>query len=440
MSDKSACALGQEIAAGTVMPSKLTAQLLEQAQAHPHFSAIFARLCPERAMAEAEAADQRARAGTRRHILDGVPLSWKDLFDVAGSPAEAGSRLLQGRMPERDAPVVARASALGSVALGKTHMSELAFSGLGLNPMAATSPCVNDLGAVSGGSSSGAAASVAFGLAPAAVGSDTGGSIRVPAAWNDLVGFKPTHDILPLEGVVPLAPKFDTIGPICRTVSDAAALFAMLSGQSAVAQAHPARPLRLAVLTCSAIEECDDAPKAAFERACFHIRAAGHDIAQIADDRVSQMLDLSAVLYTSEAYGIWRDMIEAQPTAMYAPILERFRQGAQFSAPDYVAAWRRLEELRRMIWQAVSGYDAVLLPTVPIMPPKKQRLEEENDYYVRANLMTLRNTRVGNLLGACAITLPSATPSCGVMAIAPPQHDARLLGIAAELEGLCRTL
>ena len=438
MSDKSACHLGQAIAKGEVTPSQLTEEMLNRAQGHPLVDRIFARLCQERAMAEAQAADHRARAGTRRHILDGVPLSWKDLFDVAGYGTEAGSKLLQGRVPEHDAIVVARTAQLGAVALGKTHMSELAFSGLGLNPMTATSPCVNDPEAVSGGSSSGAAASVAFGLAPATVGSDTGGSIRVPSAWNDLVGFKPTHDLLPLTGVVPLAPKFDTVGPICRTVEDAMALFSMLQGDTSVQQPQPCGALRLAVLSCSEIAECDAAPQAAFGHACTQIRAAGHYIEHVEDERVSQMLGLSAVLYTSEAYGLWRDAIEAAPDAMYPPILERFRQGAQFDAPAYVAAWHQLEQLRTQIWQDLRGYDAVLLPTVPILPPKQRRLEEESAYYVRANLMTLRNTRVGNLLGACAITLPSATPSCGVMALAPPHHDRALLNIAAAIEAPCR--
>ncbi len=184
--------LGRGIAAGEIDPVALTQTYLDAIAAHPLKDRIYARLTPDRALAEAQAAADRAKAGQRRGLLDGVPISWKDLFDTAGVATEAGSALLAGRVPDRDAVVLRNATAAGLVCLGKTHMSELAFSGLGYNPITATPPCVNDAEAVPGGSSSGAAASVAFGLAPAGIGSDTGGSVRIPAVWNDLVGLKTT--------------------------------------------------------------------------------------------------------------------------------------------------------------------------------------------------------------------------------------------------------
>ena len=222
--------LGRAIGTGDIDPRDLTAAFLDMAKAHPFRDRIYARLMEDRAMAEAEAAYARAKDGVRRGLLDGVPVSWKDLFDTAGVATEAGTALLKDRIPTRDAEVLRRASNAGLVALGKTHMSELAFSGLGLNPVTATTPCVNDHLAVSGGSSSGAAGSVAFGLAPGAIGSDTGGSVRIPSAWNDLVGLKTTAGRLPLEGVVPLAAAFDTVGPLVKTVEDAAESFAILDG------------------------------------------------------------------------------------------------------------------------------------------------------------------------------------------------------------------
>ncbi|MDH3264989.1 MAG: amidase family protein, partial [Paracoccaceae bacterium] len=190
--------LGRGIASGGIDPVELAEAFLEAIAAHPDASRIYARTTPERARAEAKAAAERARAGHRRHPLDGVPISWKDLFDSAGVATEAGSALLAGRVPVADAAVLANATAQGSVCLGKTHLSELAFSGLGLNPITATPPNVNDPAAVPGGSSSGAAASVAFGLAAGAIGSDTGGSVRIPAAWNDLVGLKTSVGRLPM--------------------------------------------------------------------------------------------------------------------------------------------------------------------------------------------------------------------------------------------------
>ena len=190
--------LGRGIAAGVIDPVDLTEVYLAAIDAHEHRDRIYARVTHDRARAEAKAAAVRAASGFRRGPLDGVPVSWKDLFDSAGIGTEAGTALLAGRVPTRDAKVLETATAAGLVCLGKTHMSEIAFSGLGLNPITATPPCVNDAGAVAGGSSSGAAASVAFGLAAAGIGTDTGGSVRIPAAWNDLVGLKTSHGRLSL--------------------------------------------------------------------------------------------------------------------------------------------------------------------------------------------------------------------------------------------------
>ena len=209
---RTAAELGRAIGAGTVDPVDLTQAYLDAAQAHPMEARIYARLTPERALAEAMAARRRARTEQRLSVLDGVPISWKDLFDTAGIVTEAGSALLKDRTPARDAEVLRNATAAGLVCLGKTHMSELAFSGLGLNPVTATPPCINDHKAVSGGSSSGAAASVAFGLAACGIGTDTGGSVRIPAAWNDLVGLKTTAGRVSSAGVVPLCETFPDAG------------------------------------------------------------------------------------------------------------------------------------------------------------------------------------------------------------------------------------
>src|SRR5690606_31817067 len=192
----SAADLGRGIGAGGIDPRALTEVYLAAIEAHPAADDIYARTTADRARAEAEAAAERARTGLRRGLLDGVPVSWKDLFDTAGVGTESGTRLLAGRVPEHDAANVTAATRAGLVCLGKTHMTELAFSGLGINPRTATPANINDPELAPGGSSSGAAASVAFGLAAAGIGSDTGGSIRVPAGWNDLVGLQPGHGVL----------------------------------------------------------------------------------------------------------------------------------------------------------------------------------------------------------------------------------------------------
>jgi aspartyl-tRNA(Asn)/glutamyl-tRNA(Gln) amidotransferase subunit A len=364
-----------------------------------------------------------------------VPLSWKDLFDTAGAATEAGSALLKGRVPARDAAVLATATAHGAVCIGKTHMSELAFSGLGLNPVTATPPCVNDEAAVAGGSSSGAAASVAFGLAPAAIGSDTGGSVRIPAAWNDLVGLKTTAGRLPLTGVVPLCETFDTIGPLAHTVEDCAEILAILEGgRAADLKGASLAGARLMVLETVALDDLRDRPAKGFEGALARLGAVGARIERGAVPAVAEALSLATLLRTSEAYGIWRDTIEAAPEKMFPRILDRFRAGAAFAASDYVAGWRRLHALRAIWADSTAAFDAVVLPTAPILPPDAARLMTDDAYYVSENLLALRNTQIANMLGLCAITLPTGQPSCGISLMAPAGAEERLLRLAAAAE------
>jgi len=431
----SAAALGRAIEAGQINPVELAEYFLDAAAAHPMGARIYARLTPARARGEAMSAAARAKSSLRRHPLDGVPLSWKDLFDTAGVATEAGSALLKGRVPQADAQVLQTATLLGSVALGKTHMSELAFSGLGLNPVTATPPCIHDEQAVAGGSSSGAAASVAFGLAPAAVGSDTGGSVRIPAAWNDLVGLKTTLGLLPTQGVVPLCESFDTVGPLARSVEDCALLLSLLAGNKpADLTGASLSGTRLAVLQTTALDDLRPEPARAFETALPRLSAAGAQITHIAAPEVAEALILAAALFPAEAYAIWGPTIEAAPQNMFPRILDRFRAGAQVSATDYITARRRLTHLRAIFADRTGGFDAVLVPTSAILPPNAKRLMTDDAYYVSENLLALRNTRIGNLMDQCVLTLPTGHPSCGLSLMSAPRTEARLLrlGQAAE--------
>ncbi|MEL7301623.1 MAG: amidase family protein [Pseudomonadota bacterium] len=433
--DKTAAEQGRAIGTGALDPVELAELYLEASAAHPLHDRIYARLTAPRARAEAEAARARARTGTRRGPLDGVPISWKDLFDTAGVVTEAGSALLEGRVPARDAEVLAAATAQGLVCLGKTHMSELAFSGLGYNPITATSPCVHDPDCVSGGSSSGAAASVAHGLAAAGIGTDTGGSVRIPAAWNDLVGLKTTAGRISNAGLVPLCARFDTVGPLTRSVEDAALLLAALEGR------RPADLLgaglsgaRLLVLESIVFDDIEEAPATAYEMAAARLSATGAVLERAPSVEIEEAFSFALSLYTAEAYGLWRDVIEAAPEKMFPEILERFRLGAGVSAADYVAGWARLTRLRQAFFAATAGYDAVIMPSCPILPPQIARLGTDHDYYVSRNLYTLRNTRVANLMGAASLTLPTGVPSCGLMLMVPPMQEERLLRLGAAAE------
>jgi aspartyl-tRNA(Asn)/glutamyl-tRNA(Gln) amidotransferase subunit A len=244
---------------------------------------------------------------------------------------------------------------------------------------------------------------------------------------------------VPLQGVVPLAARFDTVGPLCRSVEDAAHLLALLEGGTpADLSGTDLTGTRLMLLETVALDDLRAGPAQGFESAATRLSAAGATITRAQAPEVAEAIAMSAILFTSEAYGIWKDVIEAAPEKMFRPILDRFRAGAEFTAADYVAAWRRLEELR-VIWaERTAGYHAVILPTAPNLPPNLDRLMTDSAFYVTENLLTLRNTRIGNLMGLCGLTLPTGVPSTGLMLLAPPMAEERLLRLGAAAEAALR--
>lgn len=432
---QSASDLGRGIAAGDIDPVELTETYLNAAESHEFSTHIYTHVTRDRAMAEAIAAKTRADLGLRHSLLDGVPISWKDLVDTAGIETKAGTDLLSGRVPEHDGECLANATRAGLVCVGKTHMSELAFSGLGVNPITATPPCVNDFDAAPGGSSSGAAASVAFNTAAAGIGSDTGGSVRIPSAWNDLVGLKTTSTLVSLKGVVPLAETFDTIGPLCRSVEDAAHLLSALTG-SAVPDLNRAslKGRHFAICTNSALDDLDPKVMKGFEASIKKLTAFGAKITELDIPFMPETLSLSGVLFPSEAYAQWKTEIEASPEVMFPEILERFRLGLNHSAVDYVRTFKRMMQLRADYAAITAPYDAVLLPSSPVMPPNVGRLETDSAFYQRTNLLALRNTRIGNLMGLCALSLPTEENSVGIMAMSAPFSEAKLLRVGTAME------
>ena len=427
--------LGRGIEAGAIDPVDLCEVYLSAIDAHPLRDRIYARVTHDRARAEAKAASARAKAGQRWFPLDGVPVSWKDLFDTAGVLTEAGTALMAGRVPTRDAEVLSIATAMGLVCLGKTHMSEIAFSGLGYNPITATPPCVNDENAVPGGSSSGAAASVAFGLAAAAVGSDTGGSVRIPSVWNDLVGLKTTFGRLPVDGSVALCSAFDTVGPLCRSVEDANLMLAALEGgKGADLSGASLQGLKFAALQTVVLGDVADESMAGYEATLEKLKAAGAEIVPLDVPELDRAFEMSLPLYTADAYANWRDLVEANPDKMYAQILDRVRGGKDVLAHDYLSLWDELRAIRRVYARATAGFDAVLCPGAANMPPNVERLATDADYYRVQNLLTLRNTRVANLMGLASLALPTGVPSVGVLLNVAASDDDRLLRIGAAAE------
>jgi len=427
--------LGRGIETGEVDPVDLCEVYLTAIDSHPLRDRIYARVTHDRARTEAHAAQVRAKAGQRLSPLDGVPVSWKDLFDTAGIGTEAGTALMAGRVPRADADVLRVATGMGLVCLGKTHMSEIAFSGLGLNPITATPPCVNDENAVPGGSSSGAAASVAFGLAAAAVGSDTGGSVRIPSVWNDLVGLKTTHGRVSLEGVVPLCSSFDTVGPLCRSVEDAGLMLAALEGTAAPDLTGVSlKGMRFAALQSVVLDDVADKAMEGYRAAVAKLEAAGAIIEEVHAPMLDRAFEMSLPLYTADAYANWADYVEDSPEKMFPQILERVRAGRDVAAHVYLSLWDELRDLRDAYDDWMAGFDAVLSPGAANMPPDADRLMTDDLYYKDQNLLTLRNTRVANLMGGASLALPTGVPSVGILVNVSAGSDARLLRIGAAVE------
>jgi aspartyl-tRNA(Asn)/glutamyl-tRNA(Gln) amidotransferase subunit A len=433
----SAAELGRAIGLGKADPMELAEAFLERIDVADPNRQIYARTTPERAIAEAAASSERARAGRRRTLLDGVPVSWKDLFDTQGVATESGSLLLEGRVPTKDAKLLSIATEAGMVCLGKTHQTELAFSGLGVNPVTATPPNKAIPDHAPGGSSSGAAASLAHGLAALAMGSDTGGSVRIPAAWNNLAGLKITWGMLPDAGMVPLCPSFDTPGPLARTVEDLAIAFDILKGGSGHAAFVPAASLagvRFHVAETIVLDECDQETRNAFETAVERLAKAGARISRGPVDAFGPIAAIGPKLYPFEAWREWGTLIEAEGTKMFEPVRRRFSQGKSVTAGEYEAARQEMTRLRQAFLDDTQAVDAVLMPTVPILPPKVDELLADPDHFTARNLLALRNTRFANTLGLCAITLPLPEKASGLQLLGKPFGDTRLLSIAGATE------
>ena len=445
-----ACALGAAIDRGAIDPRALTDFFLQRIQTEDTNRTIYLRTTAARARAEADAARRRADSGLRVSPLDGVPISWKDLYDSAGDITSHGTLVLAERTAARDAAVLARATRAGLICLGKTNQSEFAFSILGLNPNTGTPPNPFDetVARLPGGSSSGAAVSLSRGLAAAAIGSDTGGSVRVPAAWNGLVGLKTSVGVLPLDGVLGLSTSMDTVGPLTRDVDDAAAVFAVLAGRFGAG--NPAPPdlsgatlagARLALPANLAWEALDSGVEDAARGAVERLREAGCTIGETPVpefDTVEALVSHYGPYHAAECHAMWHEAIEARPNLVYAPILERIRLGTKMSAADAEAAKQGLADAAKRLHGRIRRHGVLLLPTVSIGPPPIAALEADLEAWKTANIATLRNTRLANFLDCCALSLPCGRDRHGVpvglMLMAPPRDEERLLRLGKAIE------
>lgn len=403
---------------------------------------VYRLVTAGRARRQATAASRRWRQGRLRGPLDGVPIAVKDLLDTGGDVTGAGSPALFGAAPAaEDAPVAARLDAAGAVFLGKTTMTELAFSGLGLNPHTGTPGNAVDPTRVPGGSSSGTAVAVARGWAAAGVGSDTGGSVRIPAAFNELVGLKTTDGALPTDGAVALSTTLDTLGPIARDAADAWALWRAMAALPVAPLAEPpARPRLWAPATVWQ-EGLDAGVRARFEATLEALAAAG---ARIARDPLPELAELDALFprYGSfaahEAWALYEDLLARHEARMDARVVARIRAVAGRPSSDYVRLGYARQRLRRAVAARAAGFDALVAPTVAVAPPRIAPLEADVGAFLAANAVVLRNTTVVNLLGVPAATVPIGRDAdglpVGLMLATGAGEDALALALAGWVE------
>ena len=390
--------------------------------------------------------------GIHKSALAGLAISVKDLFDIAGQTTAAGSiALANAPFAVQDCPAVARLKAAGGVVLARTNMVEFAFSGVGVNPHfgtpanAAINPAnVANVPRIPGGSSSGAAVSVAAGASFVGLGSDTGGSIRIPAALNGIVGFKSTARLVPTEGAVPLSTTMDTVCALTRSVRDAILVHEILASRVVTKSAAPLASYRLGVVKNLFLEGLDATVTAAWQRTLHSLRAAGAHILEI---NLPELNELPAILATggfsaAEAYA-WHHALLQQQAANYDPrVLARIQGGAKMSALEYIALTHARRSWIARMETALNCFDAVLSPTVPIIAPPIADVApgaERDAAFFKVNGQLLRNTSVVNMLDGCAISLPCHAPDelpVGLMVWAGALHDDTVLNIAAQIESL----
>jgi aspartyl-tRNA(Asn)/glutamyl-tRNA(Gln) amidotransferase subunit A len=406
---------------------------------------VFIHVDAEGAVAAAEAMDGLRKVNAAPSPFAGIPVSIKDLFDIKGQVSRAGSRALDAAPAVNDALVVARLRRAGFVVIGRTNMTEFAYSGLGINPHYGTPKNLwqRDIGHVPGGSSSGAAVSITDGMAHGALGTDTGGSCRIPAAYCGIVGYKPTARRIPLDGGVPLSVTLDSCGPIARSVGCCAVMDAVLADEPIAQVApRPVKGMRLAVPTTVMLDDLSSVVAKAFEHALDRLAGAGAVIGRIAVPEFAEVaaLNVGGGFSAAESWA-WHRALIAEKAALYDPrVISRIRRGECLSAADYVDLLATRRAMIAGFERRVAPYDALIAPTVAITPPVIADLAGDAAY-TKANMLSLRNCALINILDGCAISLPchrEGEAPVGLMLAAAGGSDRRIFELAAGIEPVVR--
>jgi len=404
----------------------------------------FIRVDRTAALAAADRIDDERRKGARLPALAGIPISIKDNFDEAGVVTLAGSKVLVGSPPAaHDSTAVARLRAADAVLIGRTNMTEFAYSGLGINPHYGTPRNTYDraMGRIPGGSSSGAAISVCDGMAAGAIGTDTGGSVRIPAALNGLVGFKPTARRVPLDGVLPLSLTLDSAGPIARTVADCALLDRVLSASDTEPVAQTLRGKRLAVPQTVVLDDLSASVARAFSAACSKLSAAGAVVVELPLRELARSVDANprGGLSSAEAWWWHRKWIAKGGDSYDPRVVARIRPGELIPAADYI---EMLQQRRRFIAEveaAVRGFDAMLMPTTAETAPSITEVLAGDESYFRLNTRMLRNPALVNLFDGCALSIPchqAGDAPVGLMLAGLHGQDNPVLSLGLAVEKL----
>jgi len=434
----------RQLVARTVSAPDLMERSIAAAEA-PRAQAAFVATAFAPARAGAAAAERAIAAGRDPGVLAGLAVSIKDLFDVAGETTGAGSTILRGAAPAADdAPAVARLRRAGAALIGRTHMSEFAFSGVGLNPHfpVLANPATLDLDAtprVPGGSTSGGAASVAAGAAWAALGSDTGGSIRIPAALQGLVGFKSTAALVPIDGAVPLAATLDTVSAMTRSVRDAVVLHEIIAGRTVQLPQRALSQWRFAAPTRVLLDGLDPTVARAFERSLSTLSAAGARIETIDLAPLAEIASINAngSFAAAESWAYHRRWLVEREPEYDRRVALRIRRGESMSAADYLDLVAARRDWIARMGRALEPFDALLSPTVPVVAPPLAPLVDDDEAFFVVNNLLLRNPSSVNFLDGCALSLPCQRDGelpVGLMVWHGAGHDDAVLaaGIAIE--------
>ncbi|WP_434777080.1 amidase [Neisseria sp. Ec49-e6-T10] len=422
-------------------------QLIEQKLAKiEHYQAnggtAYVSVDPQLALNSAIAVDKNRASGFVPSSLAGLPVSIKDLFDVKGQVSTAGSVLFKSHTPAKiDAPVIQKLRQAGAVMIGRTNMSEFAFSGLGLNPHYGTPTYADNFTRIAGGSTSGGAVSVALGHAVAALGSDTGGSLRIPAAFCGLVGFKPSCGRITTTGAFPLSYSFDTVGAITRSVEDCALVDSILSGQEHTQSYSALNQLRFAITDDYVLDDADETVQQAYHSALDKLKASGAVIEKISFQELYDIpkINHAGGLTAAESWFIHRQYLQnAEQQPLYDPrVAKRITRGEVISAADYLAIQLARKNLIKQATGKLAQYDAWLYPTVAIVPPLLAPLEQSEELFFATNALALRNTTVMNFLNGCALSLPCHSPNqlpVGLSVAGLYNHDQKIIHISKLIE------